>query len=108
MEEVDNVADKERNHTHQYVSEGIIQDGKRQRDALDDPRREIDERHDAEQGNGITPARNDANECIEIVSIHIARQAVHRLIGFVVHQTLTPQFTFLVFVHRLYDFHAEW
>ena len=37
-------------------------------------------------------------------SVYTPRQAVHRLIGFVVHQTLTPQFTFLVFVHRLYLF----
>ena len=32
---------------------------------------------------GITPARNDANKCIEIVPIHVARQTVHRLIGLV-------------------------
>ena len=69
---------------------------------------EINERHDTEQGNGITPARNDANKCIEIVSIHVACQAVHRLIGLVLHQPLAPQFTFLVFVHGLYDFHSEW
>ena len=111
MEEVDNVANEKRYHAHQYVSEGIIQDGQCKRNALDDSRREIDERDDAEQGNGITPTRNDANECIEIVSIHVARQPVHRLIGPVVHQSLTPQFfavqsgraerTLFVFVHYL-------
>ena len=88
MEEVDNVANEERYHSHQYVAEGIIQDGQRQGNALDDSRREIDERHDAEQGNGITPARNDADECIEIVSIHISCQYGHRLIEFIFHQTL--------------------
>ena len=69
MEEVDNVANEERYHAHQYVTEGIIQDGQRQRNALDDSRREIDEWHDAEQSNGITPARNDADKCIEIVRV---------------------------------------
>ena len=53
MEEVNNIANKEWYHTHQYVAEGIVQDGQSQRNALDDSRREIDERHDAEQRNGI-------------------------------------------------------
>ena len=99
VEEVDNVANEERDHAHQYVSEGIVQDSQCQRDALDDSRREIDERHNAEQGNGITLARNDADERIEIVAIHVARQTVHRLIGLIVHQPLAPQCSFLVFVH---------
>ena len=99
MEEVDNVANEKRYHAHQYVSKGIVQDGQCQRDALDDSRREIDERHNAEQGNGITPARNDADERIEIVPIHVARQPVHRLIGLVVHQSLAPQFSLLFFIH---------
>ena len=47
MEEVDNVANEEWYHAHQYVAEGIVQDGQRQGDALDDSRREIDERHSA-------------------------------------------------------------
>ncbi|MBR6842426.1 MAG: tetratricopeptide repeat protein [Prevotella sp.] len=70
------------------------------------PNGEKDLKND-ESGKGITPARNDANKCIEIVSIHVACQAVHRLIDLVLHQPLAPQFTFLVFVHGLYDLHAE-
>ncbi len=90
MEEVDDVANEERYHAHQHITESIVQHGQRQRNALDDPRREIDKRHDAEQGDGIAPARNDADECIEMIPIHVARQNAHRLIGFVAHQPLAP------------------
>ena len=81
--------------------------GQCQRQAFDYTGGEIDERHDTEQGNGIAPSRNDANERIQIVAIHVARQPFHRLIGFVIHQTLASlQSLFLVHI-RLYEFFTK-
>ena len=62
--------------------------GQCQRQAFDYTGGEIDERHDAKQGNGIAPSGNDSYERIQIVTIHVARQPFHRLIGLVVHQPL--------------------
>ena len=38
MEDVDNVTDEEGNHAQEHITQGIIEDGQRQRYALDNPR----------------------------------------------------------------------
>ena len=100
IEEVYNIADKERYHAHQHVAEGIVQYCQCERNTPEDTQREIDERHDAEQRYGITPTGDDANKRIQIVAVHVTCQEPHGAIGLVGHQQPAPYFPF-DFVHLL-------
>lgn len=100
VEHIDDVAHEERYHAQQDIPQGIVQHGQRQRYAPEDMRREIHEGYDAQQCYGIAPPRYDADEGIQVVSVHIARQALHGLIYLVAPQPFPPLVFHLIISFR--------